>query len=216
MADVSKKTHQQMAWAGDWGNEYVDRNPLTIEEYEQLYIKDYAVTRDEINREFLGDLPRDISILEVGANVGVQLEFLTRLGFHNVRGIEINEYAVAEAKKRRPTIEIIHGSGFTLPFRDGEFDLVFTSGVLIHISPKDVGGFMREMCRVTKKYIWGFEYYAPSYVEIQYRGYADLLWKTDFAKEFMMQCPGLRLAKEKKYPLTDGKNETQMFWLKKI
>lgn len=212
---LQKTTKQISHWAGEEGRAYIDRNPQSIKEFEEVYMKDYGVTRVAMNEEFLADLPRDIRILEVGANIGLQLEFLRTKGFTNLLGIEVNPYGVERAKALHPKVDIIHGSGFELPFKDGWFDLVYTSGVLIHISPADVGGIMSEMHRVSRGLIWGFEYYAPTYTEIAYRGKEDLLWKTDFAALYASRFPDLTLVREKKYPMTDGVNASQMFLLRK-
>lgn len=213
---AQKLTDQLKEWSGDMGKKYTDRNPQTPEEYDRLYLKDYDVTRTAMDEEFLGDLPRNLSVLEVGCNIGVQLEFLRRMGFTNLTGVEINEYAVKRAKELHPDIEFIAGSGFELPFDDASFDFVYTSGVLIHISPDDIGKIMSEMHRVTRKYVWGFEYYAPTYTEVTYRGNSNLLWKTDFGNLFATSFRDLSMRMEKKYPMTDGANTSQMYLLEKV
>ncbi len=215
MSSAKKDTKQISEWAGDMGKLYTDRNPQSVEEFDRVYLKDYNATRTSMNEEFLSDLPKNLKMLEVGSNVGLQLEFLRRMGFTGAEGIEINEYAVAQAKKINPEVRVTHGSGFDIPFKDGEFDLVFTSGVLIHISPNDIKDIISEMYRVSNRYIWGFEYYAPKYTEVTYRGSKDLLWKTDFCALFQETFPDLVVVKEKKYPMTDGVNASQMYLLEK-
>ena len=94
--------------------------------------------------------------------------------------------------------------------------MVFTSGVLIHISPDDIIRAVSEICRCSSKYVWGFEYYAESYQEVLYRGNKNLLWKTDFAKLYMDNFSSLRLVKEKKYVYPDNKDlQDQMYLLGK-
>lgn len=210
-----KTTPQLFEWAGEMGKLYTDRNPQSVDEFDRVYLKDYGVTRTSMNDEFLRDMPRDLSVLEVGANIGLELEFLRRMGFSKLTGIEINEYAVAQAKKNHPDVNVMHGSGFAIPFPDSSYDFVFTSGVLIHISPADIQDMMREMHRVSGRYIWGFEYYAPEHTEVVYRGNKNLLWKSDFCKMFLDSFPGLRVMKEKKYRMTDGVNISQMYVLEK-
>jgi pseudaminic acid biosynthesis-associated methylase len=212
----SKVTPQIGHWAGENGNAYVDRNPRSIEQMQDLYRKDYGVTRSSMNESFLGSLDKGISILEVGANIGTQLQFLHNQSFSKLLGIDVNRHAVEEAKHIHPDVDIIEASGFDMPFKDGSFDLVYTSGVLIHISPKDIESIMREMHRVSRRYIWGLEYYAPEYTEVIYRGKKDLLWKTDFAALFKNKFSDLTLIKEKKYPMTDGINTSQMYLLEKV
>lgn len=74
---------------------------------------------------------------------------------------------------------------------------------------------MREINRVSGRYIWGFEYYAPTFTEVNYRGQDGLLWKTDFVELYIKTFPRLRLIKEKKYKLLGSENISQMFLLEK-
>lgn len=202
-------------WSGDFGKEYTERNALSFDEMETMYQKNYGVTRTKMNTEFLKTLPRDIRILEVGANVGNQLLCLQKMGFTDLTGVELQEYAVELAKKRTKGITFLQGSAFDLPFGDGAFDLVFTSGVLIHISPTDIGAALKEIHRCTKKYIWGFEYFAQNYTEVTYRGNEDLLWKTDFAKQYLDTWSNLTLVQERRFKYTDSENMDTMFLLEK-
>jgi len=206
---MSKITKQMEKWAGEFGKEYTDRNALTLEEMERLYQKNYGVTRTEMNLEFIGDLGRSIRILEVGSNIGNQLLCLQNMGFQTLYGIELQEYAVEISKSRTKHINIIQGSAFDIPFKDNFFDLVFTSGLLIHIAPSDVEQILREIHRCTKKYIWGSEYFADSYT------HTELLWKTNFVKLYLDTFPDLRIVKEKRYKYLDNDNVDSMFLLEK-
>jgi pseudaminic acid biosynthesis-associated methylase len=211
-----KETEQLSAWAGEWGNDYTDRNPQSLAQVEEDFLREHGLTRTAANEEFLGELPQDISILEVGANVGYQLEFLRRAGFSNSAGIEPNSHAIKRSLEINPKVRIEKGSGFELPFEDGQFDLVYTSGVLIHISPKDIKKIISEIYRVSKRYIWGFEYYAPEgYPEIPYHGKKNLLWKTDFAALYLKEFSDLKLVKDKKLPILGTADIDHMFLLKK-
>ncbi len=210
-----KITDQINFWQGDFGNGYVDRNPQSIAELNGLYHKDYGVTRKKMNEEFLADMDRNVKILEVGANIGLQLEGLRRMGFSNLLGVEINAHAVLQAKRLHPDVDVIRGSGFELPFRDGYFDLVFTSGVLIHVAPKDLPEMLKEVVRVSRSLIWGFEYYGSEPEEIVYRGRTGFLWKRDFSDFYHQSFSELMLVKERKYPMNGSENVSQMFLFKK-
>ena len=212
---MSKITKQMEKWAGEFGKEYTDRNALTLEEMERLYQKNYGVTRTEMNLEFIGDLRRSIRILEVGSNIGNQLLYLQNMGFQTLYGIELQEYAVEISKSRTKHINIIQGSAFDIPFKDNFFDLVFTSGLLIHIAPSDIEQVLREIHRCTKKYIWGFEYFADSYTQVEYRGHTELLWRTNFVKLYLDTFPDLRIVKEKRFKYLDNDNLDSMFLLEK-
>ena len=212
---MSKCTKQMEQWGGQFGKEYTDRNVLSLEETELLYKKNYGITRTKMNSEFIGNLDRDLKILEVGSNTGTQLLYLQEAGWKNLYGIEINAYAVELSKSRTKGINIIQGSAFDIPFNDGFFDMVFTSGVLIHIAPEDIDRVLDQMYRCTRQYIWCFEYYAENYNKVNYRGHADLLWKTDFAKLFLERFSDLKLVKEKHFKYLYNENVDTMFLLQK-
>ncbi len=138
--------------------------------------------------------------LEVGCNIGIQLNHLQHLGFEKLYGVEIQEDAVERSKRHTRHIHIIQGSAFDIPFKDAYFDLVFTNGVLIHIHPKDLKAAMSEIVRCSRKYISGFEYFSDKQQEIPYRGKKGALWKADFPKLYQQLFPSLKLLSCTKYP----------------
>jgi len=212
---MNETTFQEKKWKGKFGKDYTLRNFLSIREVERLYIEKYGVRRTKLNKEFLGNLSRSMKILEVGANIGIQLDFLQKMGFKNLYGIEINRKAIEFSKSITKNINIIQGSALDIPFKDNYFDLAFTSGLLIHISPSDIKKVMREIYRTSKKYIWGFEYYAPHYTQVLYRGKKNILWKTNFPKLYLALFKDLKLVKEKKIKYLHNENIDVMFLLKK-
>ena len=137
------------------------------------------------------------------------------MGFKNLFGFEINDYAIELSKQRTNNINIIQGSAFDIPFKNEYFDLVFTSGVLIHIAPHDINLVLNEIYRCTKKYIWGFEYYEEKYAEIIYRGEKDLLWKANFPQLYLNLFENIKLIKEKKIKYLNNDNIDVMLLLKK-
>ena len=152
---MNNPTEQASKWSGAFGREYTERNPQSLDEMEELYVRNYGLTRTELNRRFLDDFDRSMRILEVGSNVGNQLQCLQRMGFERLYGIELQSYAVEIAKSKSKNINLIQGEASDIPFKDGYFDMVFTSGVLIHIAPKNLPDVLREIHRCTKKlYLW--------------------------------------------------------------
>ncbi|MDD5327083.1 MAG: methyltransferase domain-containing protein [Phycisphaerae bacterium] len=213
---MGKTTEQIRMWTGAFGKEYTDRNALTTEQMDEAYKKLYGVTGTELYQEFLGGMDRSIKILEVGSNIGNKLLVLQGLGFRNLYGIEISSYAIERAKVNTKGINIIQASAFDIPFKDGYFDIVFTAGVLIHIAPADITRALKEIHRCSREYIWGTEYYADSYTEVEYRGNSNLLWKTDFSSLYLNSFEDLELVKEKKLKYLDNENVDTMYLLKKV
>lgn len=200
------KTEQTNFWEGNFGKEYTDRNNYTHEGLNNYYKINYGYTKDDMNEEFLSKLDRDTKILEVGCNIGMQLNALQKMGFTNLSGIELQEYAVVKSKSLTKGINIIQASGFEIPFADNSFDLVYTHGVLIHINPNDLTKIMSEMNRVSSKYIWGFEYYDDSVKQINYRGHDGFMWKGDYCTMFEKLNPKLKVERKKMYPYITEQN----------
>ena len=212
---MGKDTHQIQNWAGQFGEEYTDRNAQTLKEMEDSYLDKYGISRTELNENFIKKIDRSSRILEVGSNIGNQLLCLQKMGFKDLYGIEVQNYAVELSKSRTKGINITENSGFDIPYKDKYFDLVFTSGVLIHIAPSDISRIMEEIHRSTRKYIWGFEYYADEYTEISYRGKKDLLWKADFPKLYLDQFNDLELVKQEHVKYLQDENVDVMYLLEK-
>ncbi|MBI4559558.1 MAG: methyltransferase domain-containing protein [Candidatus Hydrogenedentes bacterium] len=209
---------QQLAtdyWRGEFGREYTDRNPQSVEAMDALYLNQFGLTRTDLNREFLGDLDPASRILELGANVGVQLQALRTMGFGCVYGVELQDYAIRRAHEQFGPLALAEATGLDLPFADAVFDVVFTSGVLIHIHPDRIGEVLAEIHRTTRRYIWGWEYYADNYAPVSYRGRRDLLWKGNFTRMYLERFSDLELVKQKRVKYLANENVDVMFLLGK-
>lgn len=106
-----------------------------------------AYARNLKRSEFLGNLvkslvPQPRTILEIGCNVGRNLDFLRGANYQNLTGIELSTPAVEEMKRYFPDLAasatIINAPvESVLPgFKDRQFDLVYTMAVLVHIPPE--------------------------------------------------------------------------------
>lgn len=211
-------TAQENFWTGDFGREYTDRNSRQLGEWNAFYRATWGQTKLEMNEAFVGHLPREARILEVGCNTGMQLRGLQEAGFTNLYGVELQSYAVEKAKQYTQHVNLIQGSGFDLPFKDNFFDVVTTNGVLIHIAPADLPRIMAEIVRCSRRYIWGFEYFAPELAAVPYRGNEGFLWKADYAQLFLKQFSELRLVKQELYSyVTNAErgNQDVMYLLEK-
>lgn len=206
-----KRTEQEGFWQGSFGDEYTIRN---AGDWDELYKRNWGVSRTELNEEFLSGISKDAFILEVGCNRANQLQVLQKQGFSNLWGIEINKKALEIARENR-SFNLVEGSALDIPYKDAFFDLVFTSGVLIHIAPEDLPLVMDEIHRVSKRYIWGFEYFSEELEEIDYRGHKNRLWKNDFLRLYMEQFPDLKVMKQRKIKYLMNDNVDMMFILEK-
>ena len=92
------------------------------------------------------------SVLDVGCGMGNLVEMLRRLGVE-AWGIDVSSYALAQIPQKIKRF-FKKGSITNIPFADKEFEVVTTTSVLEHISPKDIPLAIKECARVAKKGIY--------------------------------------------------------------
>lgn len=179
---MTYKTEQESFWAGTFGDEYVERNKS-----QALLASNLAFWS-----RILAPYGPVQSVLELGANIGMNLMALDLL-FPGIRmeGAKINETAAAQLASWGKA-KVFKGSIFDYDVHE-QFDLVFTKGVMIHLSPDCLTQVYDLMEKASSRLVCIAEYYNPSPVEIPYRGHQGKLFKRDFAGEVMERHPNLRL-----------------------
>lgn len=177
-------TRQLETWRGAFGDSYVDRNQAD----------DAALAaRTRMWARVLERAGPIGSVLEVGCNIGLNLRALHRLGVHDLTAVEPNGKARATILEDGvlPADRIHDAFGSALPFADGQFDLVFTSGVLIHVPPGDLEATQREIVRTSRRLVACAEYFSVEPQEKRYRGADGLLFTRDFGGAYLDLAPGL-------------------------
>jgi len=189
---------QQETWAGEFGNEYVERN---LEFHDVQYTgPNTGYNRLTITKSFFEDMPRDASILELGCNVGSIIWILNDMGFTDVTGIDINKKAIKMVNDRYPHYRFFHSSIEDFPISK-KYDMVFTSGVLIHINPTNIMPVIEKIKSLSSKWIFGFEYYSEEFEDISYYrkvSKGNLNWTGNYAKLFNMKPERLELYEVRK------------------
>lgn len=166
-------------WSGEFGDQYVDRN-LGAYDARAPFWKT-MVQKTSPNR-----------VLEVGCNVGGNLRWIApELDPGHAYGVDINLKALTMIYEFVPSVNALLESARDLPFRDGWFDLVFSMGVLIHQPEESLPDVIREMGRVSSKYILSGEYYSAETTEVPYRGHEGALFRRDYGAAFSEYVPGL-------------------------
>jgi len=182
-----KKSEQVLKWKSDFGNEYIDRNEPTE---ERIKIRLLGLTRifDSIKYS------PPSSILECGCNIGLNLRALSRFSSASLFAIEPNGKAREILIKDNvlPEESLFDTDIEHLPFDDASIDLVFTSGVLIHVPPERLEKAYSEIYRVSRKHIMAIEYFSKNPETLEYYGNADLLFKRDFGALWLDLYPDLK------------------------
>jgi len=107
------------------------------------------------------------SFLELGCGSGRNLLFISmNIPDAEISGIDINPKAIEIARSnissQAKSIRI--GSIYdTKQFKDNSIDIVFTSGVLMHVPHYKVHGVVKEMYRIARLAVINFELHGPSH-----------------------------------------------------
>jgi len=176
------KTEQEAFWAGEFGNNYINRNNDA-----ELVAANMALFACVLKAtQFVS------SVIEFGANIGLNLRAIRHLlPKADLAAIEINEQAVTDLKTQSG-LTVFHQS--ILDFEpEITRDLVLIKGVLIHINPGELATVYEKLYQSSRRYICVAEYYSPNPVEIPYRGHSGKLFKRDFAGEMMDRYSDLKL-----------------------
>ena len=180
----SYKTDQEMFWAGEFGDDYSDRN-IGI----NWVASNTAFFSKILNRT------HDIqSVIEFGSNIGLNLKALKNLlPRAKYSAIEINKNAVDRLKELNLIDDIYHQSILDFTPLHKKFDLVLIKGVLIHIDPDELFNVYEKLYQSCGRYLLIAEYYNPVPVTVDYRGHEKKLFKRDFASEFLEKYDDIKL-----------------------
>jgi pseudaminic acid biosynthesis-associated methylase len=179
---------QEQLWRNEFGDAYVDRNVVS-----DAHLANLTRNWTRVLEATQGRPPK--TIFEGGANIGLNLRALRRLTDAHFIALEPN------AKARQRLIDdrivapgdVMDGLLTRIDLPDASVDLSFTSGVLIHIPPRDLLASMREIVRVSRRYVVCIEYFSDKPEEIPYRGQTEALFKRDFGGYYLENFPELRV-----------------------
>lgn len=194
------KTDQESFWAGQFGDEYSQRN-----NNDQLLVNKTALFSKILQRTGVVN-----SVLEFGSNIGLNLHSIASLLPNaELSAIEINAYAKQQLEDWGGCKEVFHQSALTFENKH-TYDLSMILGVLVHTNPGELKVMYEKLYSATHKWILIAESYNPVPVEIQYRGHKGRYYKRDFAGEMLEQYPELKLVdygfvyrRDEKFPLDD-------------
>lgn len=175
-------TDQREFWAGEFGDDYIDRNNS----------KEFLAANLHFFSKIFSHLPTTPkSFIEFGANIGVNGQAL-KLLFPNSHytGVEINAKAVGILRETADAV--IHSSIENFEVI-GQYSVSFSKGVLIHLNPESLDAAYERLYKSSGRWILIAEYYNPTPVGIDYRGFSDRLFKRDFAGELMSKYSDLSL-----------------------
>lgn len=176
------QTKQEEFWAGEFGDGYVDRNSSSQLSSAKLGFWTKVLSHTQQIK----------SVIEFGANIGLNLQAIrSLLPEVSLTGVEINEKAYSQLCQISD-IKAYNESVFDFSAKDTH-TLSISCGFMIHINPEFLPIVYDVLYKSTDKYIVVAEYYNPTPVTINYRGYDDCLFKRDFSGEILAKFSDLSL-----------------------
>jgi SAM-dependent methyltransferase len=128
------------------------------------------------------------SVLEVGCGSGGNLAHLLRVPA--LYGVDLHAPSLEQAKvNTHGRAQLYAASSTALPFPDASIDLVFTAGLLIHVSAEALPTVLKELGRVAAKHVLIVEYVDTYRRAIPWRGHEGVLFADRFPLEFWRHNP---------------------------
>ena len=151
--------------------EHLDKGDYTPEEYEGCIVElqrvnrwlgDASALRDSLLREVEDLELRSFSVIDVGAGSGELLRLIARWARKTERnaqlvGVELNSrsaMAIIEESAVFPSISVVRGDAFRLPFKNEQFDFAICSLFTHHFKDDKVVDILRELSRVALRGIF--------------------------------------------------------------
>lgn len=160
----------QAFWAGDFGDDYTERNQV-----------DWSLRVPLLQRMI--DQTGAATFLDVGCNAGWNLLALRKISpDFMMSGIDVNHRALLQAASEG--FDVVNCAAKDLPTMDDlqGADMVITSGVLIHVPPVELPDVMRAIVEATGRWVLCIEYDAPTEQMVEYRGHQHRLWRRPFGE----------------------------------
>lgn len=160
---------QERFWAGRFGTDYTCRNRVAWEGRVPFW-------------QQILDITQARSVLDVGCNAGWNLHAIRSIDKTiDCMGIDVNVDAVGEARMNELDVIELQATQAGRLFTS-QFDLVCTSGVLIHVGPDELEETMRSIADASRRWVLAIEYEAEKEEAIEYRGNTEKLWKRPFGE----------------------------------
>ena len=169
---MKKYNLQQSYWLKE--KDYIDRNlNFNNKIGKKIWLK--LLAKKKIN-----------SVLECGANIGRNLvQINSAYPKKKLSFIEPNKKAFDLCSRNKQIFEKYNCFIEDCNTGGKTFDLVFTSGVLIHVNDITLKKIIKKIINFSRKYIIIIEYFSQESVMKKYRGKRNLLFLRDYGLEFL-------------------------------
>ncbi len=136
-------------------------------------------------------------ILELGCNVGRNMNYLYNKGFKNIEGVDISERAIELGRERYPHLKYHVGKIEHFLKNNKQYDIIYTMAVLEHIC-NDSEFIFEEMVRFTKYIVCIEDETSVSWRHFK-RNYKDVFENLGMEQIHAEDCEGIEKLGKKFY-----------------
>ena len=184
---IRRKTHRETI--DYW------RSPQDTANAAKSYLAGTEKSQMLVNVFRADEIPVEGSVLELGCNVGRNLNLLLSNGYRNLSGVEVSSEALGLMRIHYAdlagTVKVYDSTieAQIKRFRDAEFDVVFTMAVLMHIH-RDSDFVFGEIARITKSTLIVIEDEEGLAVKNFTRNYKKIFERLGFTQTRHEDCRG--------------------------
>ncbi len=122
---------------------YIERLVVTDESKATILYDEHMV-----RYRFVAPLVKNKNVLDIACGSGYGAALLQKAGAASVLGVDLDEAAIAEAKRQYPEIEFKAGDAGKLDFADESIDVITSFETIEHLP--DISSYLSELSRVIK------------------------------------------------------------------
>lgn len=124
--------------------DFYDNNAQKYAEYVDGFYSTEQVTA------FIGMLPSDAKVLDVGSGSGRDVFVMSTAGI-DATGLDLSEGMIKFAQEKYPELKFVHGDMLQIPFPEDSFDGIWAHGSLFHLETnEEIAQAFSEFRRVLK------------------------------------------------------------------
>jgi SAM-dependent methyltransferase len=128
---------------------------LSLPQEDILYFRDsllYPTSHFGYLLDFLNAIPNEALLLDLCCGVGSLQIILSRKGYHNLLGLDLNKNWIKFAKKRakmhKVEVSLLVGDAHHLPFRNSIFDVIVVHDASIYLNLRNLATEISRALRV--------------------------------------------------------------------
>lgn len=133
-------------WEKTWNNFQGRKLNFIARTYMQLVLKKII----RIIKEY--KISQKSKIIDVGCGTGRTILWFKKIGYKNIIGIDASASSIKYCHNIGLN-NVFLKDAFKTNFRNFQFDLVFSEGLVEHFDIKDFDKLIDEMCRISNKYV---------------------------------------------------------------